>query len=170
MFLAVFPTCGSKISMLRKFNNRSPEKDAFSESRRGSIRGNAVKTILILAAIIAGIAAYVSRDYLRQVYSRIAMEMHTSFEKYSQGAADQSFFERIRDIWSDSKIPPASPSSPEPQERPEDFLYTVELLDGGKIEGKAVEVGGETVTMTDEKGLEIRVDKAKVAGIKKIRL
>ena len=68
------------------------------------------------------------------------------------------------------KTSPTSPEIPEQQNTSEDFLYTIELANGGKIEGRVIEIGENIVTVTDEKGVQIRVSKNGVSRITKIRL
>jgi hypothetical protein len=51
-----------------------------------------------------------------------------------------------------------------------EYLYTVELADGGRVEGRLITVGEETVTVTDNMGVAVEIARNRIARITRIRL
>ncbi|MDP3478633.1 MAG: hypothetical protein Q8R88_02605 [Desulfoprunum sp.] len=157
--------------MLRKYSNHPPEEGHLPGSKRQKYRVFIVTTSIVIVLVVTGVTLFTTCEPLRQVYHRIATEIHTGLEKDSTGkSANSSFFQLFNRIWPVTKTSPTSPEIPEQQNTSEDFLYTIELANGGKIEGKAIEIEENIITVTDEKGVQIRVSKNGVSRITKIRL
>ncbi len=157
--------------MLRKFTNHPREEDALRESKRHTIRGFWGAIIIFLVIGLVGITLFAFRDPLEQAYSHISAGVRTSLARHptlEEGA--RSFLQTLNEIWPGSKSSSPSLPLPEQHERVNDFLYTVELTSGGKVEGKIIELGEAVVTVTDEKGMQIRVPRGDVRRISKIRL
>ena len=157
--------------MLRKYSNHPPKESHLPGSKRQKYRVFIVIASIVIVLVVTGVALFTTCEPLRQVYHRIATEIHTSLEKDSTGkSADSSFFQLFSRIWPGMKTSPTSPEILEQHNTSEDFLYTIELANGGKIEGRVIEIGENIVTVTDEKGVQIRVSKNGVSRITKIRL
>ncbi len=157
--------------MIRKYSNHPPEDDALPENKRHIVRGFATAISIFLVLGLIGTAVFIFRGSLEQVYSRIAAAVRPGLAGHATlKESSQSLFQVLSDIWPGPKDPSAPLSLPQQQDTVNDFLYTVELTNGGKIEGKSIEVGKAIVTVTDEKGVQIRVARGNVRRISKIRL
>lgn len=125
-----------------------------------------------------GLALFSGRDALQRVYGHVSTGVQAALERhFPEGQDSRDLLRRLKDMWPGGKPSPASPSvgvedrdANVDQETPGGFLYTLELLDGGKIEGKTIEIGREVITVTDDQGVVIRVNRDRVIRITKIPL
>lgn len=157
--------------MLRKYSNYPSDDNFQSEYRKRKIRRIVTFVIALLLVAITVFAAFTFRDQLFSAYSRIGVEFRTSLEKVTdQRDENQSIFKTIKDILTGSKTASPSADTAAPDASPDGFLYTVELTNGGRIEGKTVKIDKEIITVTDDKGVEMKVSRGEVSRITKIRL
>lgn len=157
--------------MIRKYSNHPPEDNALPKNKRQIIGGFVAVISIFLVIGLIGTALFIFRGSLEQGYSRIAAAVQPGLAGHATlKESSQAFFQMLSDIWPGPKDPSAPLSLPKQQDGGNDFLYTVELTNGGKIEGRAIELGKAIVTVTDEKGVQIRVARGDVRRISKIRL
>lgn len=127
--------------------------------------------ILGLGIAAAGFAVYTFRSPLGATYSRVSTELRPVLQKFSDSNDENlTFFQRLKGLLQDSATSTKSTVVSPPANPTESFLYTVELKNGGKIEGRAVEIKKDIVLVTDDKGVQIEVSRDGVSRIKKIRL
>lgn len=159
--------------MLRKFNNHPPENNDSAERKPSKGFGFHLTAVLILGIILlVGGGIFFTHEPLQKIYTHISTVANTSFKRFFRHEpTGPSLFQALKNLWPDSKGSEISqPVPPESNNVPENFLYTLELTDGGKIEGTVIKVGEKIITVTDEKGLEIKINKSRVTRISKIPL
>jgi hypothetical protein len=164
--------------MLRKYSNHPPEEDGTGESRRKKWRGFLFLALALAILLFSGFALFSGRDALQRAYNHISTGVQAGLERHFPGRQDgRDILQRLKDMWPGGKPPAASPpvrlegrDANVDQGTPARFLYTLELLDGGKIEGKSIEIGKEVITVTDDQGVVVQVNRDKVIRITKIRL
>ena len=134
---------------------------------------------LALAILLfSGFALYICQDALQRTYNQISTGVQASLERHFPGRPDgRDLFQKLKEMWPGEKHPPASPpvilegrDASVHQGTSDVFLYTLELLDGGKIEGKTIEIGKEVITVTDDQGVVVQVNRDRVIRVTKIRL
>ncbi len=132
---------------------------------------------LALAILVfSGVALYVGREALQRTFQRISTGVQAGIERHFPGMPDGSdLLRRLTEMWPGEKHSAASMPAKRKgrdatgqQEMSGNFLYTVELLDGGKVEGKTVEIGKGVITVTDDQGLVLRINRNRVHRISKI--
>jgi hypothetical protein len=157
--------------MLRKYSNYPSDDNFQPEYRKRKFRRIITFVIALLLVAMTVFAAFTFRTPLLSAYSRIRLEFQESLKKFTdQRDENQSIFQTIKDILTGSKTASPSADTAAPDASPGGFLYTVELTNGGRIEGRAVKIDKEIITVTDDKGVEIKVSRGEVSRITKIRL
>lgn len=157
----------------KQYNNHYPEENDRLEkgSKRWSrflILGIALGLLLVT---VSGL--FIARGSLQKTLNHIATTARNSFERYfPQDSDGRSLSRMLKNVWSDALKSPAAPvpASLKQDDVAAGFLYTIELIDGGKIEGKVIKIGETSITVSDDKGLEIHVSKSRVTRISKTPL
>lgn len=153
--------------MLEKFDNHLPPED---ERRPGWIRRwkSAVILALIVLAILVGAGAVFRDDSVIHTVRNISTATIASLRRhFAHGLSRKAvtdFLHEIRsgEMSSRRNIPETNTSA--------EYLYTVELADGGRVEGRIITVGEDKVTVTDDMGVAVEIARSRIARITRIRL
>jgi hypothetical protein len=164
--------------MLRKYSNHPPAGDDAAESKRRKRRGALFLTLALAVLFGTGFALFSCRDALQRAYSHISTGVQAGLERHFPGRPDgRDLLQKLKELWPGEKHPATSPpvilegrDASAFQGTSDGFLYTLELLDGGKIEGKTIEIGKEVITVTDDQGVVVRISRNRVNRIIKIPL
>ena len=161
------------MARLERFDNHDNADNDLIQ-RRKRLRS---RIILLLAgitlAIIAGTGLYSYRDPIHDAAGHIAATVrHGVRTHFADGIDSDAIIAFFKDIFSGQDRPAASPEgiTAAATANAAAFLYTVELADGGRIEGKDISVDGETVTIADDSGVKVQVDRNRVVRITKMPL
>jgi hypothetical protein len=164
--------------MLRKYSNHPPESNTSAAGKRKKWRGVLFLALALAILLFSGFALYKGQDALQRTFKQISTVVQVGLERHFPEKPDgQNLLQRLKDMWPGGKPPASSPpvrlegrDANVDQRTPGVFLYTLELFDGGKIEGKTIEIGKEVITVTDDQGVVVQVNRDRVIRITKIRL
>ena len=154
--------------MLRKFNNYPPDDDSLPCSKWRKTRQGIVTAIVVLSLTIAGYFLFTFHPLLRSTYSRIYQNLQVNLLNFlERKGEDHAIFQKVKEIIPASGNSPAPADNSFPDKSAEEFHYTVELTNGGRIEGRTLKIGERTITVTDDSGVEVQVAKGRVSRISK---
>jgi hypothetical protein len=155
------------------YNNHHPAENDLVENGRKRWSRFLLAGIILGLLLLVGSGVFIARSSLQKTYTRIATTATIAFENYfSKDSGGRSLGQILKNLWADAPKRPAIPA-PAPLQQEDvaaGFLYTIELIDGGKIEGKVIKIGETSISVSDDKGLEIQVSKSRVARISKMPL
>lgn len=154
--------------MLRKFNNYPTGDNSQPQSKWRKIRRGIVMAIAVLLLTITGYAFFTFRAPLLSTYTRISQELQADlFMFLERKGQTHSFFQAVKEFMPGAGTSPAPADTSTPEKSTEEFLYTVELTSGGRIEGRTLKIDKESITVTDEKGVEVNVARSRVSRVSK---
>lgn len=148
--------------MLEKFdNNLPPADDALPERRRR--RKSAAVWLLAVLAVLAGAGAlFVNESAIRTVREAAAPAASALRRHFAGGFSMEAISHLLAEIRTGKAQ--SRQHAPDP-EATATLLYTVELKDGGRVEGRSISFGKDTVTVTDEMGVSMEVARERIARI-----
>jgi hypothetical protein len=153
--------------MLRKFNNYPAGDEPLPHSRWRKFR-RVITAIVILLMTITGYAIFTFHDPLILEYTRISQNLREELLSFlERKGKSHPFFQAVKDIIPGPGTSSTSADTSAAEKSVEEFLYTVELMDGGRIEGRTLKIGKETITVTEDSGVEVKVAKTGVSRISK---
>jgi hypothetical protein len=164
--------------MLRKYSNHPPEDKNSASGKRKKWRGFLFLALALAILLFSGFALYIGRDALQRTFNQISTDVKAGLERHFPGRPDgRDLLQRLKEMWPGEKHPASSSAvilegrdANVDKGTSDGFLYTLELLDGGKIEGKTIEIGKEVITVTDDQGVVVRISRNRVNRITKIQL
>ena len=161
------------MARLERFDNHDNADNDLIQ-RRKRLRSRIIRLLAgITLAIIAGTGLYSFRDPIHDAALHIAATVrHEVRTHFADGIDSDAILPFFKDIFLGQDRPAASPEgiTAAVTANTAAFLYTVELADGGRIEGKDISVDGETVTIADDSGVKVQVDRNRVVRITKMPL
>jgi len=160
------------MTRLERFDNRHyDENDPISRKKR-LISRIILFLAVITVSIIAGSSLYIFRDPIHQASKGVSTPLQAGIKThFADGVRMNAIVPFLRDVFTDRNSPAASPQdNPKAVGSADTFLYTVELTDGGRIKGKSITVDRETVTISDDSGVKVQVDRNRVVRITRLPL
>jgi len=154
--------------MLRKFNNYPTGDNSQPHSTWRKIRRGIVMVTVVLLLMIASYALFTFRAPLLSAYTRISQELQIDLLRFLERKGEtHSFFQAAKEFISGAGTSPAPADTSVPEKSTEEFLYTVELTNGGRVEGRTLKTDKESITVTDERGVEVNVARSRVSRVSK---
>jgi hypothetical protein len=153
--------------MLEKFDNRQSPEEAPEPAWRRKWQPAVILIILILS-ILAGAGAFLlNGSVTRTVKETSSFTVSALRRHFAHGISKEAvknLFEEIRT----GKSPSLHDNSA--TDSSAEFIYTIELKDGGRVEGRTITVGKDKVTVTDDMGVAIEVTRDRIARITRMRM
>jgi len=160
------------MTRLERFDNHNYDHNDLIRRKKRLI----LRTIMLFAGltlvIVAATGLYLFRDPIHDTADHVAATVRNGIRThFPDGVDSDAIVPFLKDIFGGQGSPSASPRGT-PATGATDaaaaFLYTVELTDGGRIEGKTISVDQETVTIADDSGVKVQVGRNRVARITKL--
>ncbi|KAB2890562.1 MAG: hypothetical protein F9K32_08200 [Desulfobulbaceae bacterium] len=152
--------------MLEKFDNHLPPEGDLRPRWQRRWK-SAVLCFFLVPALLVGVGAAVRHDLFTSATHSLSTAIASMERHFAHGVSREAVVDFLRDLGpgensSRQSIPESDTSA--------QFLYTVELADGGRVEGRVITVDRETITVTDKRGVVIEIARSRVARITRIRL
>lgn len=124
--------------------------------------------IAVLLLTITGYALFTFRAPLLSIYTRISQELQADLFRFLERKGQtHSFFQAVKEFIPGAGTSPAPADTSALEKSTEEFFYTVELTNGGRIEGRTLKIDRESITVTDERGVEVKVARSRVSRMSK---
>ena len=153
--------------MLEKFDNHLPPEDDRQPGWKRKWKSALLATLIVLAILVGVGAVLLDGSITRTVHNISTATIASMRRHFAHGVSRDAVSDFLREIRSGEKSSrqniPATDTSDE-------YFYTVELADGGRVEGKIITVGKETVTVTDDMGVAVEIAGSRITRITRIRL
>ena len=161
------------MARLERFDNHDDAGNDLIQRKKRLI-SRIIKLFAGLAlVVVAATGLYAFRDPIHDAAGHVAATVrHGVRTHFADGIDSDAIVPFFKDIFSGQDRPAASPerTTATATDAAAAFLYTVELADGGRIEGKNISVDRETVTIADDSGVKVQVDRNRVVRITKMPL
>ena len=152
--------------MLERFDNHLPPEG----DRRSRWQRNwkfALLWFFIVPVLLVGVGAVVRDDLFTSAAHNLSTAIASMERHFAHGVSREAIGDFLRDLRPGEKSSRQNILEPD---TPATFLYTVELADGGRVEGRVITVGKDTIAVTDDRGMVIELARSRVARITRIRL
>ncbi|MBB5346713.1 hypothetical protein JWG42_02605 [Desulfoprunum benzoelyticum] len=161
------------MARLERFDNHTDAANDLVQRKKRLISRILLIFAVAILALITGTGLYSFRHPIHDAAVHVAATVrHGVSTHFADGVDSQAIVPFLKDIFSGQYRSAASPQeiTAVGADTAAAFLYTVELTDGGRIEGKNISVDRETVTIADDSGVKIQVDRNRVVRITKMPL
>lgn len=153
------------MTRLERFDNRQyGENDPISRKKRLISRIILFLAVITLS-IIAGSGLYIFREPIKKTSTGVSTMLQAGIKThFADGFNMDAFIPFLQDVFTGRKTPAAVP--PDSLKAVNGtFHYTVEVTGGGRIEGRGIKFDKETVTVSDESGVKVQIDRDRVVRI-----
>lgn len=153
--------------MLEKFDNHLPPEDDRQPGWKRKWKSAVLVTLIVLAILVGAGAVLLDDSVTRTVHNISTATIASMRRHFAHGVSRDAVSDFFREIRSGEKS--SRQNIPETDTSAE-YLYTVELTDGGRVEGRIITVGEGKVTVTDDMGVAVEIARNRIARITRIRL